>query len=48
MLVLSVMNLHATIKRENMIFYNNLLAKWFLGKGKNKSHYFMFSGFFFT
>ena len=31
-----------------MIFYNNLLAKWFLGKGKNKSHYFMFSGFFFT
>lgn len=28
-----------------MIFYNNLLAKWFLGKERNKSHYFMFGGF---
>ena len=28
-----------------MIFYNNLLAKWFLGK---KKHYFMVGGLFFT
>ena len=29
-----------------MIFYNSLLAKWFLGKGKK--HYFMLGWFFFT
>ena len=29
-----------------MIFYNNLLAKWFLGKGKK--HCFMLGGLFFT
>lgn len=46
MINFSVMNLHATIKRENMIFYNNLLAKWFFRKGKK--HYFMFGGFLFT
>ena len=28
-----------------MIFYNNLLAKWFLGI---KKHYFMVGGLFFT
>lgn len=28
-----------------MIFYNNIFAKWFLGK---KKHYFMLGGFFFT
>lgn len=28
-----------------MIFYNSLLAKWFLGK---KSHYFMIGGFCYT
>ena len=27
-------------------FYNSLLAKWFLGKGKK--HYFMLGWFFFT
>ena len=29
-----------------MIFYNSLLAKWFLGKGKK--HYFMLGWFFFN
>ena len=29
-----------------MIFYNSLLAKWFLGKGKK--HYFMLGWFLFT
>ena len=29
-----------------MIFYNSLLAKWFLGKGKK--HYFMLGWFFYT
>lgn len=33
-------------KNVNMIFYNSLLAKWFLGKGKK--HYFMLGWFFFT
>ena len=30
-------------KNVNMIFYNSLLAKWFLGKGKK--HYFMLGWF---
>lgn len=32
-------------KKDDMIFYNNLLAKWFLGSHK---HYFMIGGLFFT
>ena len=40
-----IKGLHAT-KNVNMIFYNSLLAKWFLGKGKK--HYFMLGWFFFT
>lgn len=35
-----------TTKNVSMIFYNSLLAKCFLGKGKK--HYFMLGWFFFT
>ena len=31
-----------------MIFYNSLLAKWFLGKENRQKNYFMVCGFFFT
>lgn len=40
------MNIEYIQKNGHMIFYNNILAKWFLGKGKK--HYFMIGGFFFT